>query len=93
MIGFEQSNGIDRVLWLLIPVSHGMLSLSPGLGSGACRVGVNPLVFPALMARRSLWGVDIALFLAFFLTAILGGHPVKSYVCCVMTSQYRASTI
>src|SRR5205807_10364728 len=50
MIGFEQSNGIDRVWQLIVPVSHGMLSLSPALGSGACRVGVNPLVFPALMA-------------------------------------------
>ena len=27
MIGFEQSNGIARVLWLLVPVYHGMLSL------------------------------------------------------------------
>src|SRR5439155_18030593 len=49
--------------------------------------------FPALMARRPLWGVGIALFLASFLTTIRGCHPVKSYSCCVMTSQYRASTI
>ena len=31
MIGFEQSNGIGRVWRLIIPVSHGMLSLSPAL--------------------------------------------------------------
>jgi hypothetical protein len=45
-IGFEQNNGIDRILWRIVLVSHGMLSLSPALGSGACRVGINPLVFP-----------------------------------------------
>ena len=33
-----------------------MRSLAPALGSGACRVRVNPLVFPALRARRLLWG-------------------------------------
>src|SRR5438445_653670 len=38
-------------------------------------------------------GVDIALFLASFVTALISCHPVKSYLCCVMTSQYRASTI
>ena len=41
MIGFEQRNGIDRVLRRITPVYHGMLSLSPAMGSGACRVGVG----------------------------------------------------
>jgi hypothetical protein len=31
MIGFEQRNGIDRVWRLIVPVCHGMLSLSPAL--------------------------------------------------------------
>jgi hypothetical protein len=44
MIGFEQSNGIDRVWRFIVPVSHGMLSLSPALGSGECRVGVGILL-------------------------------------------------
>jgi hypothetical protein len=41
MIGFEQSNGIGRVLRLIVPVCHGIFSLSPAMGSGACRVGVG----------------------------------------------------
>jgi hypothetical protein len=44
MIGFEQRNGIDRVLRLITLVSHGMLSLSPAMGSGECRVGVGILL-------------------------------------------------
>jgi hypothetical protein len=41
MISFEQRNGIDRILRLIVPVCHGIPSLSPALGSGACRVGVG----------------------------------------------------
>jgi hypothetical protein len=45
MIGFEQGNGISRVWRLIIPVYHGIVSLSPAMGSGACRVGIGiPLV-------------------------------------------------
>jgi hypothetical protein len=31
MIGFEQSNGVNRVLRLIVPVCHGMFSLSPAM--------------------------------------------------------------
>jgi hypothetical protein len=44
MIGFKQGDGIDRVLRLIAPVYHGMLSLSPALGSGTRRVGVGMLL-------------------------------------------------
>jgi len=44
MIGFKQGNGINRVLRRIILVYHGMLSLSPALGSGACRVEVGRLL-------------------------------------------------
>jgi hypothetical protein len=44
MIGFEQRNGIDRILRLIAPVYHGILSLSLAMGSGECRVGIGILL-------------------------------------------------